>query len=66
MSSNITVAKPPLSLTKHVSLNTNLKDQLIYATLGQGDDVEGRFQNGQLQASNNFLNSHILFILIHF
>lgn len=66
MSSNITVPKPPLNPTKQVSLNTHLKDQPIYATLGQGDDAEGRFQNEKFQASNSFLNSHMIFILIYF
>lgn len=47
-------AKPQLNLTKQASLNTYLKDQQIYATLGEGDDAEGRFQNEKLQASNNF------------
>lgn len=49
-----------------MSLNTHLKDQPIYATLGQGDDAEGRFQNEKLQASNSFLNSHMIFVLIYF
>ena len=45
MSSNITVAKPPLSLSKQMSLNAYLKDQQIYTSLGQGEDAEGRFCN---------------------
>lgn len=48
MSSNITLAQPPLNLTKQVSLTTyfkDQKDQTIYATLGQGADAEGKFQN---------------------
>lgn len=66
MSSNITVAKPPLSLSKQMSLNTYLKDQQIYASLGQGEDVEGRFHNEKPQVCNIFLNSHTLFIPINF
>lgn len=45
MSSNITVAKSPSSLSKQMSLNTCLKDQQIHVSFSQGEDAVGRFHN---------------------